>query len=158
MNTIATDTQLPDTHSWLRTLRRYLAFVFLANIVWEFAHLPLYTIWDTALASELVFAVAHCTLGDVLIATISLVLGLLLVGDAAWPRSGFLRVAALSTGAGVGYTIFSEWLNLVVRASWQYAPEMPVIPFIGIGLSPLLQWLIVPPLGMLWARRRSLPT
>lgn len=142
-----------NTLSWLRTLRRYLVFVFLANLLWEFAHLPLYTIWDTAPPAELVFAAAHCTLGDMVIATMALVLSFLLAGDPAWPQAGFRRVTVLTTAAGVGYTIFSEWLNLVVRVSWQYAPEMPVIPLLGIGLSPLLQWLIVPPLGLWFARR-----
>lgn len=141
---------------WLKILRRYLAFVLLANLAWEFAHLPLYTIWATASRSELVFAVAHCTLGDIIIATIALVLSVLLLGDPRWPRAGYVRVATLTTGAGVIYTIFSEWLNLVVRASWAYAPEMPVIPLLGIGLSPLLQWLVLPPLG-LWIARRGAP-
>lgn len=141
---------------WLKILRRYLAFVLLANLAWEFAHLPLYTIWATASRSELVFAVAHCTLGDIIIAMLALVLSVLLLGDPRWPRAGYARVATLTTGAGVIYTIFSEWLNLVVRASWAYAPEMPVIPLLGIGLSPLLQWLVLPPLG-LWIARRGAP-
>lgn len=144
-----------DTRSWLATLRRYLAFVLLANLVWEFAHLPLYTIWDTAPPSELVFAVAHCTLGDLIIATMALVLAVLVAGDAAWPGARFWRVTLIATAFGVGYTVFSEWLNLVVRASWQYAPEMPVVPLVGIGLTPLLQWLILPPMGLWFASRRE---
>src|SRR5205807_9351338 len=47
---------------------------------------------------------------------------------------------------GVAYTAFSEWLNIVVRQSWAYSERMPLIPLFGfrIGLSPLLQWIIVP--------------
>jgi hypothetical protein len=138
---------------WLRALRRYLAFALLANLAWELAHLPLYTIWKTASRSELVSAAAHCTLGDMIIATMALVLGVLLVGDSRWPQAGYARVAAMTTLAGVVYAIFSEWLNLVVRANWAYAPEMPVIPLLGIGLSPLLQWLVIPPFGLWLARR-----
>lgn len=144
-----------ETRSWLATLRRYLAFVLLANLVWEFAHLPLYTIWDTAPPSKLVFAVAHCTLGDLIIATMALLLAALVAGDAAWPRARFWRVTLIATAFGVGYTVFSEWLNLVVRASWQYAPEMPVVPLVGIGLTPLMQWLILPPIGLWFASRRE---
>lgn len=145
-----------ETRSWLATLRRYLAFVLLANLVWELAHLPLYTIWDTAPTSELVFAVAHCTLGDLIIATMALVLAVLVAGDAAWPGARFWRVTLIATVFGVGYTVFSEWLNLVVRASWQYAPEMPVVPLVEIGLTPLMQWLILPPMGLWFASRREL--
>ena len=42
--------------------------------------------------------------------------------------------------------MFSEWLNVVVRASWAYSEWMPVIALAGqkFGLSPLLQWIVVP--------------
>jgi hypothetical protein len=47
---------------------------------------------------------------------------------------------------GIAYTIFSEWLNVVVRASWDYSELMPVVSALGlhIGVSPLLQWIVVP--------------
>ena len=93
-------------------------------------------------------AVVHCTGGDILIAFSSLLLSLVLTGSGEWPRRRFGRVAALAVGFGVGYTIFSEWLNIVVRKSWQYSELMPVVPFIDTGLSPLLQWIIIPSLGL----------
>ena len=46
--------------------------------------------------------------------------------------------------------IYSEWLNINVRGSWAYSDLMPVVPVIGTGLAPLLQWVIVPTLA-LWA-------
>ena len=49
---------------------------------------------------------------------------------------------------GAGYTIFSEWLNVEIRRSWSYTAAMPVVPFIGTGLTPLLQWLIVTTLAL----------
>jgi len=49
---------------------------------------------------------------------------------------------------GAGYTIFSEWLNVEIRRTWSYTAAMPVVPFIGTGLTPLLQWLIVPSLAL----------
>ena len=45
---------------------------------------------------------------------------------------------------GITYTVFSEWLNVEVRRSWSYSPAMPVLPWLGAGLSPILQWLVVP--------------
>jgi len=51
------------------------------------------------------------------------------------------------------YTIFSEWLNIVVRASWAYSPLMPVVHLINIGLSPLLQWIVIPAAALYAARR-----
>ena len=56
------------------------------------------------------------------------------------------RVSSLAFG--VGYTIYSEWLNISVRGSWTYSDLMPVVPVIGTGLAPLLQWFVVPTLAL----------
>jgi hypothetical protein len=34
-----------------------------------------------------------------------------------------------------------------------YTDAMPLVPPLGTGLSPLLQWLVVPSLGLRWAAR-----
>lgn len=143
---------------WHAVLRRYLAFVAVASLAWEFLHLPLYTIWTEGDTRELVFAAVHCAGGDVLIAGAALVLALLLVGNPGWPARGFGRVAALTVAFGVAYTIFSEWLNIVVREAWAYSDLMPVIPVIDAGLSPVAQWVLVPAVGFWWARRAVPPT
>jgi hypothetical protein len=139
--------------TWLRVLRRYLLFVALANLAWETAQLPLYTLWWESGFGQIAFAVVHCTGGDLLIATASLVLALLCFADRDWPDGGFLRVAAATVTVGVGYTVFSEWLNTEVRGSWAYTDRMPVVPVLGTGLSPLAQWLVVPLAAFWWARR-----
>ena len=135
----------PETcGGWLPTIRRYLAAVLLGNLVWEFAHMPLYTLWRTGTPAEIAFAALHCTGGDVLIATASLVLALLVAGQLGWPGEGHRRVAMVTIALGLGYTVFSEWLNVEVRQSWAYADLMPTLPWLGTGLSPVMQWLVVP--------------
>lgn len=141
----------PATAPWLGALRAYLAVVALGHLAWEALQLPLYTIWKTATLGEQAFAVAHCAGGDVLIAVAALTLALVLVGERGlWP------VALLAIGLGVAYTGFSEWLNVYQRRSWAYSEWMPLLP-LGpwrIGLSPILQWLIVPTVSMWVASRR----
>jgi hypothetical protein len=140
---------------WLRALRVYLASVAAMNLTWEILHLPLYTIWRSGTLQSQAFAVLHCTAGDLLTATCALILALLVAGDRAWPHARFLAVLAVTVGLGVAYTIFSEWLNVVVRASWAYSTAMPIVPIFGlrIGLSPILQWLVVPSASLMLARR-----
>ncbi len=84
----------------------------------------------------------HCTLGDVLILLGAFWATAALFRSWRWPvtRSRLARV--FFTLFGLGYTIWSEWFNASVRDSWAYAPEMPQV--LGIGLSPILQWLVVP--------------
>jgi hypothetical protein len=154
-----TGTQNPqakgDAPTWLAALRAYFCAVPAGNLIWETLHLPLYTIWKTGTLKEQAFAVIHCTLGDLLIAVSTLTLALVVAGNNDWPQRRFWPVAILTIVLGVGYTIFSEWLNVVVRASWAYSDWMPVITLFGlrIGLSPLLQWIVVPAAAFSMAKR-----
>lgn len=146
--------QLPEATLSLSALRRYFALIVPFHLVWEFAHMPLYTLWKTGTPGEILFAAVHCTGGDVLIATGTLLIALLFVGS-GWPRTrpARSRVPTIAIVLGLGYTIYSEWLNIVVRAAWAYSQLMPTVPVIGTGLSPLLQWLVVPAAGFWWAHR-----
>lgn len=123
--------------NWLLGLKTYLGVTVVANLVWEVAQLPLYTIWATGTAREIAFAVVHCTGGDMLIALATLTLALVAVGTKDWPGSGNWRVMLVTLALGIGYTIFSEWLNIVVRSSWAYSELMPIVPIINTGVSPL---------------------
>ncbi len=73
-------------------------------------------------------------------------LALLLAGDQRWPRERFWLTAILTVAFGLAYTAFSEWQNVFVRAAWAYSDWMPIVSVVGlkIGLSPLLQWIVVP--------------
>lgn len=143
--------------NWLRGLKVYLGVVAVANLVWEVLQLPLYTIWTTGTAHEIAFAVVHCTGGDVLIALSALTLALIAVGTKSWPADSHRWVMLVTLALGVGYTIFSEWLNVIVRSSWTYSPLMPVVPILNVGLSPLLQWTVVPFVALCLARKAALP-
>ena len=143
-------------NAWLIAFRRYLGFAAIANLLWEFAHLPLYSVWTEGGWREIAFAAVHCTGGDVLIGTAALVLALLLIGG-GWPVDPrvYRQVAALTVSFGLAYTVFSEWLNIVVRKSWAYSELMPVIPIIDAGLSPVLQWIAIP-VAAFWLARRPI--
>lgn len=142
-----------DGIDWLRTLRRYMAFFTCANLLWEFAHMPFYTIWETGTLSEIAFAAFHCTGGDILIGLTAIVLALFVAGTPTWPHCGYRRVATITFAAGLAYTIFSEWLNVDIRAAWSYRDIMPVVPVVGTGLTPIVQWILVPVAAFWWARR-----
>jgi hypothetical protein len=136
---------------WLAAVRRFIVAVFMANLVWETAQMPLYTLWYTGTVREITWAILHCTLGDVMVASAGLIAALALVGTAAWPGQRTGTVIAVLVIGCVGYTIYSEYLNTVIRRSWSYSPWMPRLPWLGTGLSPLAQWLIIPPLTLTWA-------
>lgn len=133
-------------------MRRYFVCIGVANLVWEFAQLPLYTLWWEGTPGEIVFAAVHCTGGDILIAGATLLCVLLVVGSERWPHDGYWLVASFTVVVSLAYTIFSEWLNTEIRGSWAYDELMPALLLIGTGVSPLAQWIVIPTLAFRWAR------
>jgi hypothetical protein len=131
--------------AWPSALRRYLGASLGLHLVWEVLQLPLYTISAEAPARQ-AFAVLHCSIGDLMIAGLSILAAIACLGRADWPRTGVRPVWLLLLMFGVAYTVYSEWLNVGVRGSWAYAPAMPTLPLTGTGLAPLLQWVVVPTL------------
>jgi hypothetical protein len=143
------------TQKALRAFCAYLAAGTFANLVWEVLQLPLYTLWATGSPGDQAFAIVHCTAGDILISIAALSTALLVFGKRRWPDAHFGRVAAATIVIGAGYTIYSEWLNTSVLSNWSYSDLMPIVPVLGTGVAPLLQWLIVPAIALTAAKRSS---
>jgi hypothetical protein len=77
----------------------------------------------------------------------STLIAAILVGRfSSWPRKSWKQVALLAITFGLSSTAYSEWFNVYVRNAWAYSDAMPTVRIgaIELGLSPLLQWLIVP--------------
>jgi hypothetical protein len=54
----------------------------------------------------------------------------------------------------IAYTLASERMNLA-QGNWSYSAWMPVLPWIKVGLAPVLQWIVVPMIAWTWASRRA---
>ena len=65
-----------------------------------------------------------------------------------WQVSSFILV-------GVVITVVFEALATRMFNTWKYAALMPTLPFLGTGLLPLLQWVLIPPI-ILWFVKRQL--
>lgn len=143
----------PPQKRW-RFVRDYLTVVTSLNLLWEIGHLPLYTIWNSAGIRGSLLAAIHCTVGDLIIATVSLGVAVLFAGR-NWPYDGYLNVATVTVLLGVAYTVFSEWLNIEVQRTWAYTPMMPRLPWIGTGISPLAQWVVIPSAAFFLLRYRA---
>ena len=124
----------------------YIGLATIGHFVWEACQLPLYTLWRIGTPREIFTALIHCTGGDVLITTSTLTVASAVAGLFHWRAFGW-RMAFTAIILGAAYTVFSEWLNVEIRRSWSYTTAMPVLPVLGTGLTPLLQWLIVPGLA-----------
>jgi hypothetical protein len=106
--------------------------------------LPFYTLWNMGTAGEIAYAVIHCTGGDVLIGVFAALISTSVLRSGLFQGRGPWQFPVLFIALGLAYTIFSEWLNVSVVKSWTYSDLMPLIPPLGTGLTPILQWIIVP--------------
>jgi hypothetical protein len=146
-----------DRQAWRFIARAYLPWLGGVNLAWELAQLPLYTLWREASAGYIAFAVAHCTVGDILIGAAALLLALIVTRAGPLMQWRWLRIVLVATSIGAAYTLVSEWMNTSLRPSWQYSGLMPTLEVGGfvIGLSPFAQWLVMPPLAFYLARRSA---
>jgi hypothetical protein len=124
------------------------------NLAWEAAHVRLYTIWAEAESSFIAFSVLHCAAGDVLIGVAALLLVVSLPRKKPFRTWRIGSIAAWTTLLGTAYTILSEWMNVALAQNWAYAESMPriVLGSFELGVTPLAQWLLLPPAALLLAR------
>lgn len=140
--------------AWSFIFKNYLPRLVVCSLVWEIAQLPLYSIWNESSLAWIAYAVMHCTTGDALIGTSALLIALTVnrAGNrAAWP---IFRIGAGTVAFAVAYTVLSERLNLTF-GNWSYSPWMPVVPWIEVGVAPILQWIFVPLISWWLATRHG---
>ena len=119
------------------------ALAFVLNLAWEIAHVRLYAIWAAADGMTIAWSLLHCTVGDVLIALAMFALAGIALRRTDWPASRPWAGGIIVVIGAMAFTAWSEWYNVYQTGNWAYTAGMPMI--FGIGLSPLLQWLFLPP-------------
>jgi len=129
-------------------------FSFLLNFVWEVLQTPFF-LDKSAEINTIVWYRFHCTLGDVLITLGSFWLVALIFKSRAWFLNPTKPKVTLFVTFGVIYTIFSEIKNVSLNKLWGYSELMPVIPYIEVGIIPLIQWMIAP-VALVFIVRRQL--
>ena len=128
-------------------------FSFLLNFVWEVLQTPFFVDISTEITT-IIWYRFHCTLGDVMISLGSFWLVALISKSRIWFLNPTKKKLLLFIAFGVSYTIFSEIKNVSLNKLWAYSDFMPVIPYIDVGIVPLIQWIIIPPLLVFIVRRQ----
>lgn len=131
------------------------AFAFLLNFPWEAWHIQLYRSLETLSYREAVTFVTVASVGDAALAVIAFWAVAAATRSRIWILEPTPKRIAGFVGVGLGITIAWEWLATRVLDWWQYADTMPILPLLGTGVSPVLQWVLLPPL-VVWLVRRHL--
>lgn len=113
------------------------------HLVWENSHVVLYTGYD-GISGGLPVTV-WATIGDVLYTLAAFALASLFKQGIEWVRE--LRVHDLIGLASLGFffALYVEYKALAL-GRWAYLPEMPMLPGFEVGLSPVLQMVVLLPL------------
>ena len=129
-------------------------FAFLLHFVWEMWQIPFFTATSSDSHWVGVVACTRATVGD---AAISLV-AFWFVAAVARSRSWILDSSPSQVGTfvavGVVITIMLESLATGPLKRWSYTSLMPLLPVLGTGIVPLLQWILLPPLTIWFVRRQ----
>ncbi len=130
---------------------------FILNFSWELLQAPLYSSMNGIGHFEGIRACLIATIGDVVIALLAFWGAAAIAGSRGWVTRPGLRPTGVFLGIGLAVTVLLEYLNTDILDRWSYGPDMPVLPFVGTGLAPVAQWVILP-LILLWYLRRLAPS
>jgi hypothetical protein len=133
----------------------FISWSFFLNFFWEVVQTYFYTLKDSPFRTML-YGWIHCTLGDVLLTLLPFWFISMMSRNRRWFLSlNRLNFIGLMT-IGVVSTVISERVNVHILKSWAYNQSMPIIPWLNVGLTPILQWVIIPPVAILLVRHHLL--
>ena len=132
-----------------------VVFAVLLNFPWEFLQVPFYKGLASAPHWEETKSCAQAALGDAGVTLVAYWLVAIAVRSRQWILASGLRTVMSFIGADVVLNFGIEKLATGRLERWAYADSMPIVPFLGIGLLPLLQWVLLT-LAVCWFVRRQL--
>lgn len=97
----------------------------------------------------------RATLGDAAVMLVAFWVTAATVRSRRWILHPIMPTIFGFVAVGLAVTVVLERLATGALNQWAYAPAMPVVPILEVGLLPLLQWLFLPPL-VIWFVRRQL--
>ena len=130
---------------------RYFAMAFFAGVlhyIWEVSHIHLYTGYE-ALGSGTTLLV-WATAGDILYSLLGVIVVGALYRDFDWLKHPHKKQFILVAVYGCIVAIGIEWKALIMHR-WAYTIAMPIVPFLNVGLSPIVQMSIIVPISCLLA-------
>lgn len=142
--------RVSNHHAFRRYVVAVAGVAYLLNFAWEVSQGFLYEGYKYDVKHISFCALA--SVADVFMVFLLLFGFGLIYGNVYWTRHlSTYRIAALMVAGGLG-AIVAETLH-TGRGSWSYADAMPLLPWVETGLTPVLQFTILP-LVIFWACRR----
>ncbi|WP_026481086.1 hypothetical protein [Ahrensia sp. 13_GOM-1096m] len=129
-------------------------FSFLLHFVWEFVQAPTYAGMIEMNHWDGIKLCMSATFGDVGFALTAFIVTSIAARSRDWYASPKAWQLMLFLSVGIALTVGFEYYYTNITLRWTYSELMPLVPPFGTGLSPLLQWIIVPLLALGITRRQ----
>jgi len=133
----------------------FLLFGFMSNFIWEMLQMPFFSFSEKLSLGEINDACLQASIGDALM----LVIMFWIVSALLKSRDWIFHLTPYRIGLflllGILMTVIFEYLATGLLDRWVYGSSMPIIPLIGTGVIPIMQWLVIPPF-VLWLIKRQL--
>ncbi len=129
-------------------------FAFLLHFVWELLQMPLFSGFDDFPYYPTVLHCTKATFGDVVISLVAFAGACLITRSRMWIVSMSYSGVVAFLAIGLVITIIFELLATGPLNRWEYGELMPMIPVIGVGVSPVAQWVILPLLQLWFVKRQ----
>ncbi len=114
---------------------------FILNFAWEVLQGPLYNGFTFSL-SHISFCGLASVADAIMVVLIYFSLAIIKKNPLWIKHINFQQTLIFILVGGTG-AILSEMRHLSL-GNWSYAPSMPLLPFVHVGLSPVLQFMILP--------------
>ncbi len=127
-----------------RTLAAIFIVAVAVNYPWELAQAALY-----AGTADFIRMLWHCfapSLGDGLLVLIIFALGWAVLRRRDWFTQPGVRGYALMLIAGLAIAISVELVAVHALGRWAYTARMPIVLGLGVGVAPVAQMLVLPPI------------
>ena len=133
--------QVTDVNEYKRYVINIALTAFMFNLLWEIAHGFLYEGFQYDMKHIAFCALA--TVADVLMVLLLFFGFAILYKDVYWIREMNIQRLALLVAVGTIGAILGELWH-TARGDWAYAPNMPLLPIVKVGLSPVVQFALLP--------------
>ena len=128
----------------LRFSLRLFVVAFALNWLWEMLQMSAYVELSGRSWGETALTCTLASLGDAGLTLMVYLLLAILTQRAGWPLTGGWKAYFVAALLGAGCAVVVEWLALS-NAHWSYTRNMPVLPWLRIGLLPLVQLALLVP-------------
>jgi hypothetical protein len=121
-----------------------IAFSFLLNFAWEMLQMPLYEGMEPGIQTTLFCALAAVA-DALMVLLIYYAFGLIYKSPLWIKHLNYVRVILLILTGGLGAVLME--LRHLDTGTWGYKQTMPLIPFVKVGVLPVLQFMSLPVLS-----------